>query len=585
MLFKKQLHIYLKLTVVTLLLFSFSCKGKKEASVAKDKVNESKDEAFNQIRFATYYVDGCNARRKGNLDEALKLFTECKRIDPLTASTYYELATIYKMLGVNDQALMNAKVCAQADPKNEWYQILLVECYNTLKQYSQSIKIRENLVKNFPNKNDFKEDLAIEYAIIGQFEKAYKIYDELERIYGVNEQITLNKIKLLKSQKKYKEVETELVRLSESNLQETRYYSYLADFYLEQKNLSAAKSMYDKIVLMEPHNPVINLALHDYYSSQGKMTEAFECLKKAFENPDLDVATKANIANSFYERVENTDAGYYRENGMILAKIIVQVHPQSAESNAIYANFLMLEKKLKEASQYYYIAASKEKNNFAVWRQLLLTEDRLYKYDSLERHSNTAMELFPNSPVMYLFNGVANIQLKNYTKAARSLRDGLEFVDNKLLMIDFYLNLGEAYFYNSEFEKSDKAFEDILKIDSDHTIALNQYAYYLSQRNENLDKAEKLSKKSNDLLHDNRVYMDTYGWILFKKKKYVDAEIWLSAAAKLGPKNPNILEHYGDVLFKLNKVNEALKLWEDAKQAGGNNESLLKKIKEKKLND
>ncbi len=58
---------------------------------------------------------------KGNLDEALKLFTECKKIDPSSAPVKYELATIYKMLGVNDQALLNAKGAAAADPKNEWY--------------------------------------------------------------------------------------------------------------------------------------------------------------------------------------------------------------------------------------------------------------------------------------------------------------------------------------------------------------------------------------------------------------------------------------------------------------------------------
>jgi tetratricopeptide (TPR) repeat protein len=582
---KKLTHIFLRLSVTLLLFFVFSCKSKKEASVSNEKNTGVIEEAINQRNFGIAYLEGCNARRKGNLEEALKWFNECKKIDPKNMPTRYELGTIYKLLGVNDQALINAKACAEENQKNEWYQLLLIDCYNAIKQYSQSVKIREALVKNFPNKNEFKEDLAIEYAVIGQYEKSYKIYEELEKIYGINEQITLNKVKLLKSQRKYKEVETELLRLSESNLQETRYYSYLADFYIEQKNLVAAKSMYDKITLMDPQNPVINLALHDYYSTQGKMNEAFECLKKAFENPDLDVATKTNIATSFYERIEEKDGLYYRENGKILAKTMLMVHPQSAEANAIYANFLMLDRNLREAAQYYYISITKEKNNFAVWRQLLLAEDRLYKYDSLEKHSAMAMELFPSSAAIYLFNGVANIQLKNYAKAARSLRDGLEFVDNKLLMIDFYLNLGDAYFYNKEYEKSDKAYEDILKIDSDHTLALNQYAYHLSQRNENLEKAEKLSKKSNDLIHDNRKYMDTYGWILFKQKKYLEAEVWLSGAAKLGPKDVTILEHYGDVLFKLNKTSEAVKLWEDAQQAGGKSESLLKKIKEKKLND
>jgi Tfp pilus assembly protein PilF len=152
-------------------------------------------------------------------------------------------------------------------------------------------------------------------------------------------------------------------------------------------------------------------------------------------------------------------------------------------------------------------------------------------------------------------------------------------------MIDFYSGLGDAYNYNKEYEKSDKAFEDALKIDSDNTFVLNQYAYFLSLRKENLDRAEKLSKKANELQPGNRSYMDTYGWILYQQKKFTEAEEWLGNAAKLGPNKPDILEHYGDVLYKLNKVDEAVKQWEKAKQAGGNSETLLKKIKEKKLND
>lgn len=569
------------------MLLFVSCKGRKAVTDGKgDETPKGTSSAADEKRFAAMYVDGCAERMKGNLEQALKLFTECNRIDPSSIPVKYELATIYKLLGVNDQALLNAKICAQAEPKNEWYQLLLIECYNSLKQYNQSIKLRENLVKNFPARSEFKEELAYQYQIMGYYDKAFKIYDDLEKQMGINEQISLNKTKLLKNQKKFKEAEAELIRLSESNPDEPRYYSYLADFYLEQNDFEKAKKMYDKILLVDPDNPVVNLALHDYYSAQGKIAEAFEYLKKAFLNPDLDVFTKETIAQSFYKRIDSPDGATYKENGMELARIMLQVHPQTPEANGIYADFLMLDKKFREAAPYYYKAATSEKSNLRSWNQLLKVEYELGRFDSLENHSFRAIELFPNNPNVYFYNGIANMELKNYKKAAQSLKDGLEFVvDNKALMIDFYAGLGDAYNYTGEYEKSDKAFEDALKIDSDNTFVLNQYAYYLSLRKENLERAEKLSKKANELQPDNRKYMDTYGWILYQQKKYKEAEEWLEGAAKLGPKNATILEHYGDVLFKLNKVSEAVKQWENARAAGGTSESLLKKIKEKHLND
>ncbi|MBL7912476.1 MAG: tetratricopeptide repeat protein [Bacteroidia bacterium] len=589
--FKAIKYIFLVLTVSTLGTV-VSCKSKKQTVSSpgfKDFGDPTKQSAqANEVKFTSFFIDGCAALQpqKQNLQEALRLFTECKKIDPNNIPLRYELGKTYKLLGAYELAIQNAKACAEANPKNEWYQLLLIECYASTKQFNQSIKLREQLVKNFPGKSEFKEDLAIEYSIIGEYDKSYKIYDELELTYGINEQITLNKIKLLKSQKKYKETEEELLRLSNSNKTEPRYYAYLADFYIEQNRLDKAKEMYDRILVIDPNNPSINLALHDYYSAQGKNDEAFDCLKKAFQNPDLEVDYKIDAARYYLARAEKMPESNFYSRGVELCELLVKVHPKEARGNEVYADFLLLGGKLKEACNYYYKAAINESIDYRIWSQLLFTDSELKQYDSLEHHSAKAIELFPSQAVPYFFNGVANMQMKNHKKAAQSLKDGLEFVtDNKALMMDFYTNLGDAYFYAKDYPKSDKAFDDALKIDADNTYVLNNYAYYLSLRNESLDKAEKLSRKANELVHDNRNYMDTYGWILYQQKKYKEAEEWLSSAAKMGPPKADILEHYGDVLYKLNKTDEAFAQWTLARQAGGSSEALLTKLKLKKLND
>ena len=572
-----------------MVLFFTFCKSKKDSPNATNKNGAPKESAgATEAQFTSKFIDGCAALQpsKQNLQEALRLFTECKKLDPNNIPLKYELGKTYKLLGAYELAIQNAKACAEADPKNEWYQLLLIECYSAVKQYQQTIRLWEQLVKNFPNKTDFKEDLAIEYSRIGDYDKSYKIYDELELAYGINEQITLNKCKLLKSQKKFKETEQELLRLSENNKTEPRYYAYLADFYIEQNNLAEAKLMYDKILTIDPNNPSINLALHDYYSAQGLDEKAFECLKKAFLNPDLEIEYKIDAARYYYSRAEKAPESIFFSRGMELSSALIMIHQKDPKGNAIHADFLLLAGKTNEASKYYYISAENETVDFKVWSQLLFVESELRKFDSLERHSSKALELFPSQPSTYFFNGVANMQLRNYKKAARSLNDGLEFViDNKALMMDFYSNLGDAYNYLKEFQKSDKAFDDALKIDSDNTYVLNNYAYFLSLRQDNLDKAEKLSKKANELSPNNRNYMDTYGWILYQQKKYKESEEWLSAAAKIGSPKADILEHYGDVLFKLNKTEEAIVQWNSAKQAGGSSEALQNKIKLKKLND
>ncbi len=157
-------------------------------------------------------------------------------------------------------------------------------------------------------------------------------------------------------------------------------------------------------------------------------------------------------------------------------------------------------------------------------------------------------------------------------------------VENKPLEGQFYANLGDAYYRDKQMEKSDSAYERALEINPNDTYVLNNYSYYLSLRNVDLDKAQAMSRKANELDPNNGNSQDTYAWILYASAKYVDAKEWIEKALQNGgEKNAVILEHYGDILFKLNEKNKALEYWIKAKEAGKGSDFLEKKINEKTL--
>src|SRR5690606_6769852 len=111
---------------------------------------------------------------------------------------------------------------------------------------------------------------------------------------------------------------------------------------------------------------------------------------------------------------------------------------------------------------------------------------------------------------------------------------------------------------------------------------LNNYAYYLALRGENLDKAEAMSKRSNRLEPNNASFQDTYAWVLFKQKKYKEALVWIEKARSSATENNSVLtEHYADILFFLGEKEEAVKEWKKALKYGSKSEVLEKKIKEK----
>jgi tetratricopeptide (TPR) repeat protein len=584
------LKLLRSLSIFVCLVYLISCKTAKLASGDKKiETNKPTSSALSEaaeLQFGRAFIDGCTARQKNDVDAAIKFFTECKQIDPKSAPVAYELAKIYLEKNSPLLAIEQAKFCAASDLKNEYYQKILIDAYNANKQFQQAIKVAELLVKNFPNVIEFKEDLAIQYAGVNEFNKAFNLYNEIEKIYGFNEQITNNKVKLLRNQNKFSEAEAELIKLTETDKLNTDYLAILAEFYEEAEKRDKAKLIYDRILEINPSHPTVNLALSDYYNLQQSPQKGFEFLKKAFQNPDLDPSVKANIAFNYYIRSEKSGNPETIKQGKELANIFITVHPKNSDANGVFADYLMLDNKPKEAAKFYYQAAASEKSNYKVWEQLMYVYNDISNFDSLKSVSVKAIELFPNQPNPYFFNGISNIKLKKYDQAITALKDGLEFViDNKVQMLSFYYNLAEAYNYSNDYTNSDKAFEDALKIDSDNTLVLNNYAYYLSVRKSKLDIAEKMAKRSNELQPNNRNYMDTYGWILFQQKKYVEAEVWIANALKIPPPNANILEHYGDVMFKLNKTSDALKYWQEAKKLSGGNDKLNLKISSKEIID
>ena len=147
-------------------------------------------------------------------------------------------------------------------------------------------------------------------------------------------------------------------------------------------------------------------------------------------------------------------------------------------------------------------------------------------------------------------------------------------------------SLGDAYHELGKHTSSDSAYNASLKYDSNNLYVLNNYSYFLSLRNVELGRALKMSKKTIAKEPLNASYLDTYGWILYLKGEFNEAEKYLSKSLMNGgEKSAEVLEHYGDVLYRLNRKDEANAYWKKAKEAGGSSEALINKTSSKKLDD
>lgn len=121
---------------------------------------------------------------------------------------------------------------------------------------------------------------------------------------------------------------------------------------------------------------------------------------------------------------------------------------------------------------------------------------------------------------------------------------------------DAYSLLGDMYHKAGNEDRAFQYYDSCLVRRPDDAQALNNYAYYLSLRQQDLDRAEEMSRRSNELEPDNPTYLDTLAWILYHKRKYDEAKELMDRVVKLIP--PEELAEDSDVPEHIKKINEAV---------------------------
>lgn len=571
------------------LFFIVSCKSQKKAagsSGTQAAVPSPQTNGLNpaqKLEFDRVFFEGQKEKLLGNFENAAKHFENATKIDNQSGVSYYELANAYMNMRKFAMAEQAAKISIDRDGKNKWYRILLADVYQNQKKWAEAAGVYEKLTELYPDNTDYYFNLAALYLMLDKPNDAVKVYDRVEKKFGPLENILLQKHKIYYESGKYEKALDEINKLVKSDPENIKYQQILAQTYLKAGKEAQAFELFKKIQEKDTSNANLQLVLAEYYFKKGEKTKSFEMLKQAFANKNLDIDTKIQILYTNYLMQQNPDAAA-RKDAYSLTEILNATHPKDAKAHAIYGDFLYQDKKYKEAQAEYKKAVELKKDVFAVWQQLMLIETELRDYKALREDSEKALELFPNQPIVYFFNGLAKMELKNYKEAIEVMQSGLNLsLDNQSLEGQFYVNLAEAYHRTNNFEKSDEYFEKAIALDGNNILALNNYAYYLSIRNAKLNKAEEMSKKTLALEPGNASYQDTYGWILFKMGKYEEAEKWIRKAVEQDRESGEVLEHYGDVLYKLGKTDEAVDYWKRAKKAGVESKDIDKKIAGKKI--
>lgn len=542
-----------------------------------------KDPALLEQRADSLFFTAQRSKLLGDYRTAITQFSDYLRLKKNNPTVYYELARLFIEVRNPGYALGFARRAVGMDTSNKWFQITLADAFGVNGQFDSASAVYGKLFVRYPENDEYLYNKGMFLSKADKPAAALAVFDELEQKTGVIEELVFQKQRLYLKLDRVEDAAKEIRKLISINPGDVRYYLILGDIYGSNDRNKEAIAFYNTALEHDSTNPRALIALSGYAKKEGNNTLYWAYLTRAFANPDYSIDEKIAFVYP-YLQMQEVDSTKLRE-GLMLSQLVIEAHPDEAKAYALQADMYSQANMLDSALLDYNKSVTLDSTRFTVWYQLMWIYSRLEQNDNLLKVSNIVAERFPKEFMGHYFKGVANFLLQNYPAAIESLSTALQSGSNdKGTRADVYSLLGDAYHATGQHQLSDSSYDRALALEPDDALVLNNYSYYLSLRGERLDKAETMSRHSLELEPESTNFMDTYAWVLFRMGRYEQAKQWMEKALVTDEarQNPNMLEHYGDILFNLHEVDKALEYWQLAKNNGANSVGLARKIAEKR---
>lgn len=535
------------------------------------------------MRFDDLFFDGSKLRVIDRYDEAITKFEECLSITDKVAEVYYQLYLCYNEIGRTGAAEVLDKAII-IEPKNTWYLEEKAEVLSTNRRFQEAAAVYLQLIDADPTKAQYYENAGNLLIQGGKHEEAIKVLDKMEAKFGITEEIIRKKENLYLYLNKPDKAIIEVQRLVDAMPTNPDYMGLLAELLAATGQNEKALEYFNKILSIYPNNGKAHFGMANIYRQLGDSANTAKSLQLGFIDPEVSLKEKINVLLSMAP-MGDADTNY-RNQVLHLARTMVMAHPLESQAHAMYGDLLFGNRRLKEALVEYEVALKLDANNQRLWQQMLSACEQLADYKKLDEKSDEALELFPNKLVFYYYSATAAYHIKNYKKAAATAQAGIDMaMADNFLNMGLYSIAGDAYYKLKEYSLCYLSFDAALGIDPNNSYVLNNYAYYLSEQGDRLEKALAMGKRALEIHPESPSYLDTYGWILYKTGRYDEALTYIEKAHKITPNDKEILEHLGDVSYRLGNKDKAVEYWRKSKEFGNDSALLDKKINEGKLTE
>ena len=225
----------------------------------------------------------------------------------------------------------------------------------------------------------------------------------------------------------------------------------------------------------------------------------------------------------------------------------------------------------------------KKEDNFYYWYRIKKEAQIIAKQRNNKESLNYIKAEFkkikyPGNKILF---DVANFHKnsKEYEESIRYYSKIIENIgDNKKIKSDIFYRRGGSYERIGKYKKADKDLLRSLEINPDDAYVLNYLAYSWLERGNKIDEAIKMLETAYSIESEDPYIIDSIGWAYYLVNDYSKAENFLKRAVELMPDDPIVNDHYGDILWKLDRKIQARYFWKNVLKMEDADEEMIENI-------
>ncbi|WP_217938794.1 tetratricopeptide repeat protein [Duncaniella muris] len=560
------------------------------SAIAAGRQRQAGSETEDTRKADYIYLEALRAKSQSNHDAAFALLRRAHELNPADREIGVELSTYLLSLSQTDSALLTSSMTllrdyCEANPTDIYYGGRYAMLNEQLLNRDEALRTWKRLHTLYPDR------LEVTYRYAGALaqggtqadrDKAIAVYDSVEIAEGKSIPLSSKKIQLYYSLQDTASILAEADRLRSSAPRNVDFQVFSGDIYSMFGLNDQAKQFYDSACILDPSSGLAYYSRAQFYHTLGDSAAFNREVFQALEQKNLNVETKLVILRSYIQEMFN-DSTNFPQIGQLF-DVLIDQHPHEHDIHDLYSRYLIVTKDYSKAAEQTERALDLDPADSEGWEMLTSLYLQVDRLDDARQAIKRSLRYYPDNSRQYLVLGSIYDQEGQRDKAAAEYRHALSLTDSTDVsqLSRIYGAMGDNLYASEQADSAFVYYQKSLLYDPDNTLALNNCAYYLACEGRDLDRALEMIEKAVGAEPENATSMDTYAWVLFKRKDYAKAREIIDRTLSLtDERSEEILEHAGDIYFMDGDPDGALRFWKEALELAPDNQLLAKKVKHK----